>query len=346
MTTPRENMEAFLATLDPKVAKNVKTASSIETIRHPLASEGLTRLLNGGISGGRISTFYGNYSSGKSGLIYQSIGQLWQPMGLNVVLVDVEGTYTPEWGARMGIDNDALIVIRSKSSGKIEKEIRPFLENGIDIVVIDSISQIMPEVFVDDKSGALNDQENRKQVGAHAKAITSLINGIHYFNERTAVVLISQTTTFMGQSYVEQVPHGGKKTEFGSSVMVQLSSSNSPGQVINGMVKRGDRLVEEAIGRKVTALVKKNKTGKPFVTCKYDFYFDGPQVGVDRVGEVVDNAIGIGVLIVGGAWTNRPSTGDKWQGRANLVKEMKESPELLESIRKECHTLLTGEIDG
>lgn len=335
--------EDFLATLDPKVAKNVRTAAKTETIRYPLASIGLTRILNGGITAGRISTFYGNYSSGKSGLIYQSIGQLWQPAGLNVLLVDVEGTYTKEWGARMGIDNDRLILIQSKSSGRIEKEIRPFLEKGIDIIVIDSISQIMPEVFVG-KSGELNDQEDRKQVGAHAKAITSLLNGIHYFNERTAVVLISQTTTFMGQSYVEQVPHGGKKTEFASSIMVQLSSSNSPGQVINGTVAKGGRLVEEPVGRKVNALVKKNKTGKPFMQCKYDFYFDGPEVGVDRVGEVVDEALASGVLIGAGAWIRRPGTEEKWNGRAALISAVKEDDGLFEFLKRELETLATGEV--
>lgn len=344
MTTPTDNFADFLATLDPKVAKNVKIASSTKTVRYPLASEGLTRILNGGIVAGSISTFYGNYSSGKSGLIYQSIGELWQPAGLNVCLVDVEGTYTKEWGARLGIDNDRLILVRSKSSGRVEQEIRPFLEGGIDIIVIDSISQIMPEVFVG-KGGELNGQEERKQVGAHAKAITNLINGIHYFNEKTAVVLISQTTTFMGQSYVEQVPHGGKKTEFGSSIMVQLNSSNSPGQVITGNVQRGDRLVEEPIGRKINALVKKNKTGKPFMKCAYDFYFDGPNVGVDRIGEVFDYAVGIGVLVVGGSWTNRPSTGDKWQGRTKVIEAMKADPDFLESLKKECRMMETGEVD-
>jgi RecA/RadA recombinase len=345
MTTPQEIMgrdayEAFLATLDPAVAKTVRTAAETQTVRYPLASEGLTRLLDGGIVAGAVTTCYGNTSAGKSALFMESIGRLWQPQGLVCAYADVEGTYKKEWGARLGIDNESLIYVKSRSSGRLEKEIRPYLEKGVDILVIDSISDLMPEVFFD-KAGNLNEQDGRKQTGAHAKAITNLINGIHYINENTAVVLISQTTTFIGQTYVEQVPHGGKKTEFGSSVMIRLTSSNSAKAPIMGTVKRGDRLVEEPVGREVNAYLKKNKTGVPFRECNYNFYYQGDFVGIDRTAELVDYALELGV-IEGSKWF---SFGDqKWQGKANTVAAIKADAGLEEAIRKEVYTRETGEI--
>lgn len=342
MTTPKEAMEAFLATLDPKTAKEVKTAATTETVRYPLASEGLTRLLDGGITAGAVTTCYGNYSSGKSALFMESIG-IWQRMGLVCVYVDVEGTFKKEWAARLGVDTEALILIKGKSSGKIEKQIREYLEKGVHVVVIDSISDIMPEVFID-KKGELNEQDGRKQTGAHAKAITALINGIHFFNEQTAVVLISQTTTFIGQSYVEQRPHGGNKTEFGSSVMIKLTSSNSGGAPIMGHRRVGDRLVESPVGREVTAYLKKNKMGIPYTECKYNFYYAGETVGVDRADELVRYGLEIGVFEGKGAWINRPSSGDQWNGKTKLANALKEDAELMESVKKEIHMVETGEV--
>lgn len=341
-TTEKDNFEEFLAKLDPKTAREIRTAAETETIRYPLASEGLTRLLDGGITAGAVTTIYGNYSSGKSALMMESIG-FWQRMGLVCLYVDVEGTFKKEWAARLGVDVDRLWVVTGKSSGKIESQIREFLQKGIDVIVIDSISDIMPEVFID-KKGELNEQDGRKQTGAHAKAITALINGIHYHNERTAVVLISQTTTFIGQTHVEQKPHGGNKTEFGSSVMIKLTSSNSAGAPIMGHRRVGDRLVESPVGREVTAYLKKNKLGIPYTQCKYNFYYAGDFVGIDRADELVRYGLELGVLEGKGAWIERPSTGDKWNGRPKLTRVLNEDPALMESIKKEIHTIETGEV--
>ena len=331
-----------MSTLDPKTAKEVKTAATTQTIRYPLASEGLTRLLDGGITAGRISLFYGPSSSGKSALLMESIG-MWQKMGLVCAYVDAEGTYTKEWGARLGIDNDRLILIQSKSSGRIEKKIKPFIEKGIDVVVIDSISDIMPETFVNEK-GELNDQDARKQVGAHAKAITALINGMLYVNEKTAICMISQQTTKFSQSYVELIPHGGEKSIFASSVIVRLISTSTEKAQIMGTVQVGDRLIESPIGREVEGYIRKNKTGIQSTKCKWNFYYAGPTVGIDRVGEVVEDALTLGVLEAAGAWIKWPSQDKTFQGKPKTAAALKEDDDLLQKLRAELHMIRTGEV--
>lgn len=342
MTTPiDEKWEAFIASLDPKVAKNLKTAATTQLVRYPLISEGLTRQLDGGIAAGRLHMFYGNTSSGKSGLIMESIGKIWQPMGLVCAYVDVEGTYTKEWGARLGIDNEKLILIQSKNSARIEKEIKPLLEAKVDIIVIDSISEIMPDVFVDEK-GNLNEQDKRKQTGAHAKAITQLIKGIQYLNENTAVIMISQTTTFLGQTYVQQIPHGGEKAKFASSIIVKLTSSGTEKNQIKGEILRAGLPVESPVGRRVVAYIEKNKLGIQSTSCEYDFYYAGDFVGVDRVGEQVDYALEIGVLEGKGAWIDWPMLEKKFNGRPKLIRELRNDPDLLAALGREIEMAMGG----
>lgn len=332
----------FIAKLNPKVAAGLKTAQETELVRLPLASYRLTNDLNGGIAKGRITLIYGSTSAGKSLLAQQSIAK-WQKMGLVCAYVDVEGTWEKGWAERLGVNNEELILIQAKSSGRIEKEITPLLESEVDILVIDSISDILPEVFVN-KSGEMNEQADRKQVGAQAKAITALLNGIHFINKTTAVVIISQTTTHFGQSYVEQIPHGGKKTEFASSQIIRLTSSASPNQQKKGEVYIGDRVLEVPIGREVEYLVKKNKLGAPFKANKYMLYYDGPKVGIDYTAEIIDDAVDLGVVRKSGAWFYYGE--EKWQGRDGMVKYLEENPDALKGIEEELHTIRTGEILG
>lgn len=334
--------EDFVAGLHPKVAAAIKTAHETEVVKLPLASYGLTRDLGGGIAKGRVTLIYGGTSSGKSAIVQESIGKLWQPAGLVCGYVDVEGTWDKDWTSRLGINNRELILEQAKSSGKIEKKIRPLLENNIDVLVIDSISDILPEVFID-KSGEMNEQEDRKQIGSQAKAITALINGMHYLNENTAIILISQTTTFMGQSYVEQVPHGGQKTQFASSQIIRLTSSASPNSQIKGKKHVGDYVFDVPVGREVEYLVKKNKLGAPFLAGKYNFYYEGSKVGIDSLAEVIDEAVSFDIIRQSGAWFNYGE--DKFQGRPNVVKFFEENPEELELVKKQIHVVKTGELD-
>lgn len=333
-------LEEYLARLDPTVAKKVKTAAEVELVRLPLASVGLNRALNGGIGAGRVTLLYGNTSAGKSVLMYQSIAQ-WQREGKMCVLVDVEGTYDDEFAARLGVDNDKLLLVISKSSGRIENEITPHLKAGADVIVIDSISHILPEVFIE-KDGNMADQEHRKQLGAHAKAITALVNGIHYLNERTAVVLISQTTTQIEQTYVKQVPHGGKKVQFASSQIIKLTSSNTENQQIKGEIPLGDFMVTEPVGRKVEYYVEKNKMGPQSGKGEYDLYYRGNFVGVDVTGELVDLAETYGLVNKKGAWYTYQEK--QYQGRKNLINALKGDEEMLNLMKKELHTAMTGEL--
>lgn len=333
-------LSEFLQGLDPKVAKRIKTAQETEVVRLKLASHGITEALNGGVAKGRISLIYGNQSAGKSLLLMQSVAK-WQKEGLICAWVDVEGVWDKEWAERLGVDNNQLILIQSKSSGKIEKEIAPLLAANVDAIVIDSISDIMPEAFIG-KDGALNDQENRKQMGAQAKAITSLVNGVHYLNENTAVILLSQTTTEIGTTYVKQIPHGGKKVLFASSQIVKLTSSGVENKQIKGDVYVGDLLVSMPIGRSVDAIVEKNKLGPQSRTCEYDIYYDGPNVGIDYIGEVIKESIKFGIIEKAGSWFKWD--GKQWQGEDSTTEYFKGNEEDLSLVLKSIHTMKTGEL--
>lgn len=329
-----------MSQLSPKDARSIKVAADAKIHKIPLASRRLTRAMNGGIARGQITTIYGNYSAGKTMLALQSIAN-WQKAGLVCGFIDVEGTLDGDFARRLGVNVDELVVDGNRVARKVEQTACKWIKAGIDVIVIDSISAIMPDVFVDEKTGQLD--EKRVQIGAHAKTIKALIHGIHYTNEakHTAVILLSQTTSEIGQTYVKQVPHGGKRVGFDSISMIKLTSSaTDANKQRKGLVQVGDVLEEMNCGREVEAFLEKNKAGPQHRGVKYDIYYDGQFIGIDSAGELADMCIDVGIINKSSAWFKYGE--HQWQGRNNMVAAIREDEELAAELEAKLDEVENG----
>jgi len=332
------NLDVLLEKLDPKTRKRFKMAQESNIEMLPSASLELNDATGGGFPRGAISTVFGNFSSSKTAMLLQTIGRL-QRRGLTCAFIDAEGTYDKNWATRLGVDNEKLILIRKKSFGAIFDEVRPLLEVGIDFLVWDSISMTLPEVFIED--GDLKGFDGQKQIGAAAKSAGIAINAMHYVNDRTAIILISQTRTDMSGMHPMQKPTNGKAVEFGSSLMVKLTSSASENQQIKRSIYIGDKIHSLPVGREVKIEVTKNKVGPPNRTGKYNFYYAGAEIGIDNIDELVSIGKRYGVL-EGTNWINFGE--QKWNGQAKLVEALKGDIALFEGINEAIEMVKTGEV--
>ena len=336
------NISELLAHLPKNVRDGVIRANEVDKTLYPLASRGLTQALDGGIGRGRMTLLYGNQSSGKSLLMQESIG-LWQNQGLSCAWVDAEEAFDPEWAARLGVDTDDLLVVKKKSTGAVTDTVVPLLENGLDILVVDSISELLPEVFVD-KDGGIVAFESQKQIGAHAKSISMMVNAMHYANRHTAIIFISQTTTMIANTYTQQVPHGGKKMQFACSQIIKLTSSPTEANQIKKQQFMGNKVVELPVGRPVEFVVEKNKLGPQSRAGKYNIYYAGDDVGVDRMDELITMATAYGVITKGGAWFK--FDGQQWQGQPAVVEAVKADSGLEAALEAELTLALNGGLIG
>lgn len=337
-----DNLGDFLAHLDPKLAKKIQKASEVEKVLYPTASRTLNRALGGGIGKGRMTLIYGNTSAGKSVLSMQSIGR-WQKQGLICAYADVEGTFDPSFAEKLGVDCDQLILIDKRSTGAVTDEVIPLLEAGIDILVIDSVSVLIPEVFVDG-DGGIKAFGDMKQIGAHAKSVSIMINALLYSNKKTSIIWLSQTTTKIENTYTKQVPHGGVKLPFAMSQIIKLTSSATEANQIKEEVYQGNKIIQLPVGRPVDVVVEKNKLGPQSREGKYNLYYaesiDGPPVGVDAIDELVTLAEAFGAVRKSGAWYYFED--DQWQGKKAFVKALRESPELEEAVEAELLLAING----
>jgi recombination protein RecA len=330
------DVEEVLAQLDPKLRKNVSSAAGVEIHKQETPSIGLNNALRGGLGYGRQVLIWGNKSAGKSSFCLQLIGKAQQE-GKICAWIDSEQSFDPDWAERLGVDPDSLIYSPARTVNDMVDVATQLMSAGADIIVVDSISALLPAIYFEKDSTELKQLENTKQIGAEARDMTNAVKMLNYANNQTKptlLILISQQRNQIGAMYVSHAPTGGHAVKFFSSTIIKLWSSESENQAIKDKVAVGDRLIEKKIGRSVTWNVDFNKTGPAFIGGQYDFYFDGDNIGVDNVAEIVDVCEQLGHIEKGGAWYT--VLGERFQGRAKVVDWLRNNPDKVEELVKIC----------
>lgn len=329
------SIEEVLANLNPKLRKKVTLGSEIENVQFALTpSYGLNRALNGGLPYGRQILIWGNKSSGKSSFCLQIIAGE-QKKGKICAWIDAEMTFSPEWAAQLGVDTDNLIVSTARTINDMVDVATDLMKAGVDVIIVDSISALLPAVYFEKDSTELKQLENTKQMGAEARDMSNAVKMLNYANNQekpTLLILISQSRNNLGSMYVNQIPTGGKAVQFYSSTIIKLFSSESDNQAIKGKIYVGDKIIEEKVGRKVRWDVQFSKTSPAFQSGEYDFYFRGEDLGVDSVADLVDTAEMMGLVERSGAWYT--VEGERFQGRDKLVAGVKEQLDIQELLIK------------
>ena len=328
-------IEEALAQLDPKLRKRLGPAVGIKTELQPTPSPGLNRALGGGLPYGRQVLLWGSKSSAKSSLCLQMIGMA-QKEGKLCAWVDAEMSYDEDWAKKLGVDTSQLIYSEARSINDMVDVGVALLNAGVDIIVIDSISSLLPAVYFEKDSTELKALDQTKQIGAESKDLKHAWLMLNYANNRekpALIVAISQARNNIQATYTQAAPTGGLTTQFMSSTIVKLFSSSSDSQAIKGKVQIGDKLIEQKIGRKVRWEVLNSKTSAPGDSAEYDFYYKGDLIGIDSIGDLVDTAEMLGFVNRTGAWYQLED-GTKLQGRDAFVSRVKEDLDLQNSLKE------------
>jgi recombination protein RecA len=324
----------IMAKLDPKTRQRVQTALEVETPQQKTPSIGLNMALKGGLGHGRQVLVWGNKSAGKSSFCLQLIAEA-QKEGKSCAWIDAENSYSKDWAEKLGVDSENLIYSPAKTINDMVDVATQLMEADIDIIVVDSISALLPAIYFEKDSSELKKLEDTKQIGAEAKDMTHAVKMLNYSNKNTLLILISQQRNQFGSMHASHIPTGGMAVKFFSSTVIKLWSSEAEANAIKSGIKVGDKIIEQRVGRPVNWIIDYNKLGPPNLSGQYDFYFQGDHVGVDGVGEILDVAEQFGVVEKGGAWYT--VLGERFQGRAKTVDWLRKNPESVEKLKEEIY---------
>ena len=298
-----------------------RTAVDVDVI--PSGSLTLDKALGiGGYPKGRIIEIYGPESSGKTTLTLHAIAQA-QKQGGKAVFIDAEHAIDPVYAKNLGVDIDELI-LSQPDSGEQALEIAEMLVRSgvIDLIVIDSVAALVPQVELD---GEMGDAAVGLQARLMSKALRKLSGVMNKTN--CTVIFINQLREKIGVMYGNpETTTGGRALKFYSSVRVEIRRSEQIKQ--NG----------EIIGNKANIKVVKNKVAPPFKTTQVDIIYGK---GISRDGEILDLAVEGDIVEKSGAWY--AYNGEKiGQGRENAKNFLIEHPAIFEEVEEKVKAQLFG----
>lgn len=298
-----------------------RTAVDVDVI--PSGSLTLDKALGiGGYPKGRIIEIYGPESSGKTTLTLHAIAQA-QKQGGKAAFIDAEHAIDPVYAKNLGVDIDELI-LSQPDSGEQALEIAEMLVRSgvIDLIVIDSVAALVPQVELD---GEMGDAAVGLQARLMSKALRKLSGVMNKTN--CTVIFINQLREKIGVMYGNpETTTGGRALKFYSSVRVEIRRSEQ--------IKQND----EIIGNKANIKVVKNKVAPPFKTTQVDIIYGK---GISRDGEILDLAVEGDIVEKSGAWY--AYNGEKiGQGRENAKNFLIEHPAIFEEVEEKVKAQLFG----
>ncbi len=298
-----------------------RTAVDVDVI--PSGSLTLDKALGiGGYPKGRIIEIYGPESSGKTTLTLHAIAQA-QKQGGKAAFIDAEHAIDPVYAKNLGVDIDELI-LSQPDSGEQALEIAEMLVRSgvIDLIVIDSVAALVPQVELD---GEMGDAAVGLQARLMSKALRKLSGVMNKTN--CTVIFINQLREKIGVMYGNpETTTGGRALKFYSSVRVEIRRSEQIKQ--NG----------EIVGNKANIKVVKNKVAPPFKTTQVDIIYGK---GISRDGEILDLAVEGDIVEKSGAWY--AYNGEKiGQGRENSKNFLLEHPAIFAEVEEKVKAQLFG----
>jgi recombination protein RecA len=325
-------LDDILAKLDPKTRARVQSAVDVNIDKQATPSIGLNLALKGGLAYGRQILVWGNKSAGKSSFCLQMIA-LAQKEGKTCAWIDAEHSYDPAWAEQLGVDSTKLIYSPAKTVNDMVDVATKLMDAEVDMIVVDSISALLPAIYFEKDGSDLKDLQDTKQIGAEAKDMTHAVKMLNYANKNTLLVLISQQRNQFGSMHASHIPTGGMAVKFFSSTVIKLWSSEAEANAIKAGIKVGDKIIEQRVGRPVNWIIDYNKVGPPNLSGQYDFYYQGETLGVDAIGETLDVAEMCGIVEKGGAWYT--VNGERFQGRAKAVQYLRENSKVVEKLQED-----------
>lgn len=255
-------------------------------LRIPRWSTGLSDLdaiIGGGIPKGRTIEIFGAESAGKTTLAYQFCAQ--HEMCLDI---PIEGTFDANRARLFGNTPKQMLVYRARYGEKAFNRAIRFAEEGIPMIVIDSVPSMQPKDDIDKIRKAVNtDSEQEMRIGGVARLMDKYLPTLEDVIEQTGttVVFINQIRDKMnalpfGDNI--QTP-GGHKLKHSASLRIQVARK---GYIDIPNHNPYNSASKETIGMIMKCKVVKSKVCNPKGECEIPLFYDRGFVDfadIDRV---------------------------------------------------------------
>lgn len=330
----RAKLEKIVSKVNKRYGRNlIQFGSDIEVKEvkrvHISAVPSLSFAIGGGIPRGRVITVSGPESSCKSAIGYRVLAE-FQRQGDDCALIDVEGTYTDEWGEIHGIDNELLIYNRPESAEEGMNVAAALAEEGIPFIMLDSVEALSP------KNEMEKDMDEGSRLALKPQLLGMFLRKMNAINNKLVREGKEGVTLFLVNQLREkpmtmgdpEYEPGGRALRFYASVQFRIRRGD--------WIREGSGRNQRIVGQVVKFKVTKNKTYPFGHTGEFDFYtdynaLDIPPGSFDTIKQLIVEGIAWGII-------EQPSQGyylvdgKKIHGRDKLIETVRYNVKLAKHI--------------
>lgn len=293
----------------------------------------------GGYPFSRITVLSGSESTGKTTHLLHAIRNA-QEMGGIGVYMDLENKLDLDYAAALGVNVDAMAVVRPGFAERAFSIAHKFIANvppGDDVpivIALDSINACVPKSEFESEDY----EANAGGMGAQARLFSSGISKMVQLlgGRRIVFLAVSQPRDKLSRagSWKEKIT-GGSAWKFYAALAIDLKKDKEADVKVDG---------KEA-GHGIIAEVIKNQVARPFKTASYNIVWGA---GIDYDHALMSQASKLGLMNTGdgkpGGWCDMPDptvAADqpvktlKWQGVNGWRRLVAARPELLAYIETE-----------
>lgn len=297
--------------------------------RIPTGSVMLDKITGGGYPEGRIIEIFGAESSGKTSVCYHAMAEFQKKYPDEYcAFVDEEGTFDPEYAAKVGVNINELITAQPESGENAFEMVQGLIQEGVKLVVVDSVAAMLP------RDEAESEEYGNQGVALQARLLSQGLRKLNPFLNKYHATLIftNQTRTNIKVTYGDpSVSTGGRALRYYASIRLQLNAGQKVKETVGG--QEIVRAVE------INATTAKNKTAAPFQKAKFTIVFG---LGIDNDAGVIDFAIANGIIVKKGGWFSYGGENIA-QGISNVRTYLEEHQDVYDEIKKKINDITAKE---
>lgn len=250
-------LAAAMATLSKAHGPAIITAGDMRPkFKHvPTGIFALDIAMLGGLPEGLATLGYGWEHSGKSTMGYKMIAQAQKKYPDQApVLIDIEGTYSPEWGAIQGIDNSRLVLVQPESGEQaLDVCVAMIQSKEVSCLMVDSLAALAPRAMLDKSFEDATMAEQARMISRFCVVGQSELIRQRNRGHRVAVYLVNQWRTKMVTRGDPRVLPGGVAQNYWAAIKIDFKNKEEAGRD-----DQGHQLIDH---NDHAFTIKKNKVG-------------------------------------------------------------------------------------